>query len=636
MADNAATTDTATARALLVRVTPAAFRALAGRPRLAVTFSDQAPDDDARGIRLPPPPEHVTAFDVARIRGAADAEALRLCFSDAAFHVNHRPRGIIAARLHDALEQVRVEALGTRHFRGCRENLAAHREARFSGKPGRPASSESAELPEVVALLLDERLTGTPVLLPGKDPVVVWRDRLELLIGHHLDQLAEVVEHQDAFATVVIDIVRALEIAEDAHTAGQTEPGGENDTDRACAPSASTAEKPMPSRAPLAKPGSPVFDAGDALFTGEGSDDPSASSNVGSRQRCHHSSRWTEYRAYCTRFDEVVDASSLCSPQELARLRAELDRQFAALQGTLPRLANRLQRRLLARQQRWWAFDLEEGLLDASRLARAVVNPIYPLSFKQEKSSEFRDTVVSLLIDNSGSMRGRPIALAAVSAELLARALERCGVKVEILGFTTRNWKGGSSRKEWVRAGKPAHPGRLNDLRHIIYKAADVPWRRARRNLGLMLREGLLKENVDGEALLWAHARLTARPEQRQILMVISDGAPADDATTSATADDYLDRHLRAVIGWIERISPIELLAIGIGHDVTRYYRHALTIADPSELGSAMVKNLIELFDPCRGPRPPAAAHRYGAAARVRPRNPDQPRTAPAVRPAGS
>ena len=599
--DNASTAATAAARALLVRVTQAALRALAGQPHLAVTFSDQATDDDARGIRLSPPAEHVTPFDVTRIRGAADAEALRLRFSDAAFHVDHRPRGIIAARLHDALEQVRVETLGMRRFRGCRENLAALREARLGGKPGRPASSEPAELPEVVASLLSERLTGTPVLIPEKDPVVVWRDRLELLIGRHLDQLSRVVEHQHAFAMVVIDIIRALELAEDTHTAGQTKPGekpgDENDADRASATSA-TAEEPMPGHAPPANPGSPIFDAGDVLLDGEGSDGPQAASNVGLRRRFHHSSSWTGYRAYCTRFDEVVDAGSLCSPEELACLRAELDRQFAALQGTLPRLANRLQRRLLARQQRGWAFDLEEGLLDAGRLARAVVNPIHPLSFKQEKSSDFRDTVVSLLIDNSGSMRGRPIALAAVSAELLARTLERCGVKVEILGFTTRNWKGGSSRKEWVRAGKPARPGRLNDLRHIIYKAADLPWRRGRHNLGLMLREGLLKENVDGEALLWAHARLIARPEQRRILMVISDGAPADDATASATADDYLDRHLRAVAGWIERVSPVELLAIGIGHDVTRYYRHALTIADPSELGGAMVKNLIELFDP--------------------------------------
>ena len=303
------------------------------------------------------------------------------------------------------------------------------------------------------------------------------------------------------------------------------------------------------------------------------------------------------YKIYDQEFDEVIEANELCAPDELTRLRAHLDQQLTSLQGIITRLANRLQRRLLAKQTRAWQFDLDEGLLDTARLARIVANPTYPLSYKVEKEMSFRDTVVTLLLDNSGSMRGRPITVAAVSADILARTLERCGVKVEILGFTTRAWKGGRTRERWLAGGKPANPGRLNELRHIIYKTADMPYRRARRNLGLMLREGLLKENIDGEALLWAHERMLSRPEQRRILMVISDGAPVDDSTLSVNSGNYLDQHLREVIGWIESASPVELVAIGIGHDVTRYYRRAVTIVDAEQLGGTMTDKLAELFD---------------------------------------
>ena len=303
------------------------------------------------------------------------------------------------------------------------------------------------------------------------------------------------------------------------------------------------------------------------------------------------------YRSYTDEFDEFVDATELCEAEELGRLRAYLDQQLSNMQGVVARLANRLQRRLLAKQNRSWEFDLEEGMLDAGKLARVVTNPLLPLSFKLELDMDFRDTVVTLLIDNSGSMRGRPITVAAMCADILARTLERCNVKVEILGFTTRAWKGGQSREKWLREGKPAAPGRLNDLRHIIYKSADAPWRRARRGLGLMMREGLLKENIDGEALIWAHNRLVYRPEQRRILMVISDGAPVDDSTLSVNTGNYLEKHLRGAIGWIENQSPVELIAIGIGHDVTRYYQRAVTIVDAEQLGGAMMDKLAELFD---------------------------------------
>ena len=342
-------------------------------------------------------------------------------------------------------------------------------------------------------------------------------------------------------------------------------------------------------------------DSNDEMEAGEeessAGDDISESVFASPSRRNWELSPETDYKAFTTRFDEIVEAADLCDEEELARLRAYLDQQMAGLHNVVTRLANRLQRRLLAQQTRSWEFDQEEGLLDAGRLARVVVSPGHSLSYKIERDTDFKDTVVSLLIDNSGSMRGRPIAIAAICGDILARTLERCGVSTEILGFTTRGWKGGQSREAWLAAGRPPNPGRLNDLRHIVYKRADEPYRHSRRHLGLMMREGLLKENIDGEALLWAHNRLIARPEERRILMVISDGAPVDDSTASANGGSYLERHLRQVIEWIEKRSPVELIAIGIGHDVTRYYSRAVTIMDADQLAGAMVDQLAQLFE---------------------------------------
>jgi len=310
-----------------------------------------------------------------------------------------------------------------------------------------------------------------------------------------------------------------------------------------------------------------------------------------------HSEADPAYTVFSTAYDEEIEAQDLAEPQELERLRAYLDQQLEPLKGAVSRLANKLQRRLQAQQNRSWDFDREEGILDAGRLARVVANPTTPLSFKIEKDTEFRDTVVTLLLDNSGSMRGRPISIAAICADVLARTLERCGVKVEILGFTTRAWKGGRAREDWLGAGRPQQPGRLNDLRHIVYKPADAPWRRVRDNLGLMMKEGLLKENIDGEALEWAHRRMIGRPEARKILMVISDGAPVDDSTLSVNPANYLEKHLRDVIAMVERRKAVELLAIGIGHDVTRYYERAVTITDAEQLAGAITEQLAGLFD---------------------------------------
>jgi cobaltochelatase CobT len=422
--------------------------------------------------------------------------------------------------------------------------------------------------------------------------------------------LSQRIGDQRAFGEVVHDLLSSLEMGEqrladrneedtEDEDQGQDQAAEEGEADESEGTESSSAED-----AKLA-----ADDLGEA--TGENDESPSSdqaeegdaedSQEPGEpwhpRHPLSNEPRGPDYRAFTNRFDETIGAEELCDPEELTRLRSYLDKQLSNLQGVVARLANRLQRRLLAQQNRAWDFDLEEGILDSARLPRMIIDPFQPLSFKQERDTDFRDTVVTLLLDNSGSMRGRPITVAATCADILARTLERCGVKVEILGFTTRAWKGGQSRESWLAANKPVNPGRLNDLRHIIYKSADAPWRRARKNLGLMMREGLLKENIDGEALDWAHKRLLARPESRKILMMISDGAPVDDSTLSVNPGNYLERHLRFIIGEIENRSPVELIAIGIGHDVTRYYRRAVTIVDAEELGGAMTEKLAELFD---------------------------------------
>jgi len=434
--------------------------------------------------------------------------------------------------------------------------------------------------------------------------------------------MGRLVDQQEAYARIARQLIKDLDLdLGDPEEGDESENAeGEGDEDENSSDSESTDGKSSGAKGSL-EGGVPEEDkesGEDAaeevqgeLMPGAGDDDPSRPGRPGVLPRQPRGGDDPAvYRAFTGQFDEVVPADALCDSDELTRLRALLDQQLSHLQSIIARLANRLQRRLLAKQTRSWEFDLEEGLLDCARLSRVVTNPAYPLSYKREKETTFRDTVVTLLIDNSGSMRGRPITVAAMSADILARTLERCGVKVEILGFTTRAWKGGQSRERWIAAGKPPNPGRLNDLRHIIYKAADAPWRRARRSLGLMLREGILKENIDGEALAWAHARLIARPEQRRILLVISDGAPVDDSTLSVNPGNYLERHLREIIGMIERTSPVQLAAIGIGHDVTRYYRRAVTIVDAEQLGGTMLDKLSELFDEDEDEGIPASAAR--------------------------
>jgi cobaltochelatase CobT len=467
---------------------------------------------------------------------------------------------------------------------------------------------------DILALLVRERLTGQPPPDGAKVLVDAFRADIEARAGHDLDRLVAAIGDQAAFARIARSVLKDLDMAEAADEdlseeqeegedeASQTGGDDEDDNDDETSETDSSSDAATARESGEQDPDAERMESAEQpdLDTAESDEEPP---EMGEGERPSRPDpgadrrREPDYKVFTAAHDEVVAPEALAEAEELDRLRAYLDQQLSNLSSVVSRLANRLQRRLLAQQNRAWTFDLEEGMLDAARLTRVIVDPTAPLSFKQEEDTEFRDTVVTLLIDNSGSMRGRPIMVAAVCADILARTLERCGVKVEILGFTTRAWKGGQSREDWIKAGKPPNPGRLNDLRHIVYKAADAPWRRARRDLGLMMKEGLLKENIDGEALLWAHQRLLGRPEQRKILMVISDGAPVDDSTLSVNTGHYLERHLRAVIGQIEALSPVELIAIGIGHDVTRYYRRAVTLVDAEQLGGAIVENLAALFE---------------------------------------
>ncbi|USI73347.1 cobaltochelatase subunit CobT [Sphingomonas morindae] len=592
-----------------------ATRALAGEPEVELGYSADSPVQSGKTIKVPIPGRTLPPEQVAEARGAADAFALRLRLHDAALHQRRAPADVTARAVFDAIEQARVEALGARGMDGIAANLASGLAARMRSDPiARARTREEVPLATAVALIARERLTGRAAPDRAAPGLALVRDWIEEKAGAELDALGLALDDQSAFAELATRLLRDLElVAPELPPESEPEEGGEEEEGENQNEGESDEERegdgagPQEQMEVRSESQAGESDQGDTLDMdreadadqegGEGDEgDESAAPARPNRANDDGTPRF-DYAAYTTRFDEIAYAATLCDEDELTRLRAYLDQQLTHLQGAVTKLANRLQRRLMAQQSRSWDFDQEEGLLDAARLARVVVTPGQSLSYKVERDTAFRDTVVTLLIDNSGSMRGRPISIAAISADILARTLERCGVKTEILGFTTRAWKGGQSREAWLAAGRPPMPGRLNDLRHIVYKEADEPWRRARRNLGLMMREGLLKENIDGEALLWAHQRLIARPEERRVLMVISDGAPVDDSTLSVNSGAYLERHLRQVIQWIETRSPVQLVAIGIGHDVTRYYARAVTIMDAEQLGGTMVGQLADLFD---------------------------------------
>ena len=587
------------------------LRAIARNSELEVSFAAERPGLAGDKVRLPEPPRKLGKREAAIVRGQADSIALKLACHDAAVHRRLQPTGQQARAVFEAVEQARVEAIGARRMAGVAQNLGAMLDERYSrGKFDQITERADAPIEEALALMVRERLTGAPPPPAARNLVDLWRPLIEERAGGDLDRLEDVVEDQRLFGDAVHDLLDSLEMGDDRSTDSDEEEqeGDEDRSPQQSGEEGESAESDDMQRSSMEDTEVSAEDLPDASAeaveapTSDMADDSEMgdAESPGEPQRPRqfgNEPRGPDYRAFTLKFDETIAAEDLCEAEELERLRGYLDKQLSNLQGVVARLANRLQRRLMAQQNRSWDFDLEEGLLDPARLSRIVIDPMHPLSFKWEKDTKFRDTVVTLLLDNSGSMRGRPITVAATCADILARTLERCGVKVEILGFTTRAWKGGQSREHWLTAGKPANPGRLNDLRHIIYKSADAPWRRARKNLGLMMREGLLKENIDGEALDWAHKRLLARTEQRKILMMISDGAPVDDSTLSVNPGNYLERHLRWVIEEIENRSPVELIAIGIGHDVTRYYKRAVTIVDAEELGGAMTEKLAELFE---------------------------------------
>lgn len=591
------------------RALSSATKAISGEPELEISFGGDVAGIVRDQVMLPSLPPAPKPEVIAKARGEADGLALRLALHDKAIHAENMPQSGPARQVFEAMEQARIEAVGGRHLSGLGDNLMAALDARATkrGFDNPDIAKDDTSFAEAVGLYAREQLTGRTLPKSTDGIMGAWREEISLKAAGRFDDLKTALDDQDQFGKFVQDLIADFELGDEMASSeeddDQDDESQENEDEEQ-----NQDESPQDDQED--QPGQTEVSDADAMEDEnsepqdmvdaeniDGEQDDAEQTPDANAQRPQPTNLPDPYTVYTTTHDEVIRAEELCDVEELDRLRGYLDGHMKGLSGAISRLANRLQRRLLAQQQRSWTFDLEEGLLDTARLSRVIIDPLSSLTFKEEKETDFRDTVVTILIDNSGSMRGRPIMVAAVTADIMARTLERCGVKAEILGFTTRAWKGGKSFQDWMAAGKPERPGRLNDLRHIVYKAADMPWRRAKRNLGLMMREGLLKENIDGEALDWAFKRLLARPEQRRILMVISDGAPVDDATQSQNKSGLLENHLRMMIDRIENRSEVELVAIGIGHDVTRWYSRAVTIMDVEQLGGAMTEKLAELFD---------------------------------------
>ena len=589
-----------------------ATKTMANDPDLTVTFSVDPAGMTKDSMRLPQVSRRMTRDEVLLARGTADAFALKRKFHDESVAARYTPTGALAREIYEAMETARCEAVGARTMPGTAGNIDA-KIGHEADRKGYAQITAQADAPLAVAAgyLVRHLATGRDLPKGAANVMGLWREFIEGQASETLGNLDHVLADQAAFARLARKVISDLgygdQLGDDPDMDDQEDGSDDAEQDEDQPDSAGDEqEEGEEADASPEQTQDDQQDASQAQVTMEDSADmeqgdeaelPEGEAPLEPPAPAPHSDADPNYAVYTTDFDEEIRAEDLAEPAELERLRAYLDQQLEPLKGAVSRLANKLQRRLQAQQNRSWEFDLEEGTLDAGRLARVVANPTTPLSFKREKDTEFRDTCVTLLLDNSGSMRGRPISIAAICADVLARTLERCSVKVEILGFTTRAWKGGQARERWLAAGRAHQPGRLNDLRHIIYKSADAPWRRARPNLGLMMKEGLLKENIDGEALEWAHRRVANRPEARKILMVISDGAPVDDSTLSVNPANYLEKHLRDVIAMVEKRRQVELIAIGIGHDVTRYYQRAVTITDVEQLAGAMTEQLAGLFE---------------------------------------
>ncbi|MCV6596736.1 MAG: cobaltochelatase subunit CobT [Mangrovicoccus sp.] len=591
-----------------------ATRVLADDPDVSVTYSVDPPGMTSDTMRLPQVTRRLTREEVLLARGTADAYALRRRFHNLQTHARFEPQGEMARELFEAMETARCEAIGARAMPGTAGNIDAKIGSEAARKGfGNITDAAEAPLPEAMGYLIRQMATGRDLPPAAQNILDLRRAGIEAEAAETLSRLEEIIEDQAGFANFARKIIEDLgygdQLGDDPNFDDDEQEDNAESEEDSPEPDNQQGDQDDQPQDSEADPEQSQEDSGDSseaqvamdqmadAEVSEDSDMPDGDMPMDPPPPTPISDADPNYQVFRTEYDEEILAEDLAEPAELERLRSYLDQQLEPLKGAVSRLANKLQRRLQAQQSRSWEFDLEEGILDAGRLARVVANPTTPLSFKIEKDTDFRDTVVTLLLDNSGSMRGRPISIAAICADVLARTLERCQVKVEILGFTTRAWKGGQAREDWLGEGRPQQPGRLNDLRHIIYKSADAPWRRTRDNLGLMMKEGLLKENIDGEALEWAHKRMIGRPEARKILMVISDGAPVDDSTLSVNPANYLEKHLRDVIAMVEKRKMIELIAIGIGHDVTRYYERAVTITDVEQLAGAMTEQLASLFD---------------------------------------
>lgn len=601
--------------------TAATMRAMAHKRHLDVDFSAREIPGAGRlegldkdKVSLPLPDAELEEYGTAMVRGDSDAKALHLHYHDSGLHLENTPLNLTAQAAFDALELARCEAIGAKKMRGVAYNLTVAQEEKcLQMGYDELEAREDSNLADALHIMALSELGGTEPPPAAQKLVDLWKPWLETKLGPDgLHKLSSALTNQEEYASLSRDLIKALDFEiEDNQGQDRSEQDAPSEQDGSENEEQNEQEQASDDTESAGQDMQDGESGEEETEGGKTSEENSETGDQGEMAAAEEDGQTNQrqkregyipgpdntYKVYTTGYDEIIKAEDLADQQDLERLRSMLDQQLYHLSGFITKLANRLQRKLMARQQRSWQFDLDEGQLDTARLARIVANPTIPLAYKQEKETTFRDTVVTLLIDNSGSMRGRPIAIAAMCTDILARTLERCGVKVEILGFTTRAWKGGKSRDLWIQNSRPPYPGRLNDLRHIIYKAADAPWRRTNKNLGLMLKEGLLKENIDGEALVWAHNRLAGRPEQRKILMVISDGAPVDDSTLSVNPSNILEQDLRNVIHWIENASRVELTAIGIGHDVTRYYKKAITIADADELAQALTGRLEELFD---------------------------------------
>ena len=604
-----------------LKANAASMRALSGGKQVQVRYAGHDTHVGKTEVRLPALAREGLTKSMEKLRGASDSAGLWLAHHNERTHNRLCPQMAGAKAIFEAAEQARIEAIGANQMAGVRKNLNEKLHAHYEGRSiGAPDSGDETALAEAVRLTIREVLTGEAPPASTAMTMELWRPWIQSRAGALLEKMQGTEGDQASFAKMARELIGALETDmgessdsdnddSDNEDDGDSNPESQDDgqEDEAQSTQGEDDSDSQDSQS-IDQDGQAAMGSDDGTEM-DGDPDNEAMADGESPggdpqgQSAHADGSTDAYQVYTRQYDEVVDADDLCDNEELDRLRNMLDRHLENLTSVIGKLANRLQRKLMAHQNRSWDFDLEEGILDAGKLHRVVTQPLSALSYKQEQDTKFKDTIVTLLLDNSGSMRGRPITIAAVTADILARTLERCGVKVEILGFTTKAWKGGKSREAWQVAGKPEKPGRLNDLRHIIYKGADTPWRRARRSLGLMLREGILKENIDGEALSWAHDRLISRQEDRRILMVISDGAPVDDSTLSSNSGNYLEKHLRLVIDRIENKSPIELMAIGIGHDVNRYYANALTITDVDQLGGAVMSQLADLFDEDKKPK---------------------------------